>query len=440
MIKWILFIVASILIINSLMAQQIWDLEGCIRHAIEGNLELKNKTIEAALKEQDLFMAKREWLPSVGAYTNLYSNFGHSQDVFGRIQRNDNLNSNMGITADIMLYTFGLLKNQIQKSKFEIDAVILEKKLLERVLTIKVIQGFLDMMLKEALMEASDSTVFYSRLLYERTMKTTDVGTTSELELHEAKATLARDNQQLAQAKIDWGRARLNLAQLMLLDDENQLSIIKETEETFNEQLILNEKLLAEAYAKHPGLLRFDTLRHGLEIERRLIQAQRYPMVKGSASIGSTYFNPLKIQNTAGFFQQAKDNFAQQIAITVSIPIYDKGRNRLELKKIDLSKKKLDLEAMQGKLDIRQQIEKIYYDYRNNQKTCEFAKESLMYAEHAMSFAKKSYEAGRSTIYDLNASRNSFVQAKSQWLQAKYSALFSYKMLLFELASDTKLE
>lgn len=438
--KNIVFFFLLCLIVFNSTAQPYWTMEDCVAHALEHNLNVRLKGLEADIKEQDWRIAKKELLPSVQGYANVYSNFGHSQDVFGTIQRNDNLNSNMGITAEIMLYNFGALKNGVRKARIEQHSILLEQQLMQRELIINVIQGYLDMHLKQALVVARDSAVVHALHLLKRSKRTAEIGTTAQSEVYEAQTAWARERQRLESAQIDVERARLHLAQLMRLDDEHSLIIAPLPPSVVMppDYSPYDDRAIEYAYRIHPALQRLDTLRRGLDMERRLLKAQNYPVLKGSTSVGSTYFNPFRLSDKSSFVLQTKDNFAQQVAVTATIPIFNKGRTRLQLKQVDIAQEQLDLETQIEKQEILRQLQRLIFDLRSNQQQFATAEEVMIQAEKAMILTQKSYEAGKSSIYDYNSSRQQFIQAQSDWIQARYSMLFSHKMLIYQLTGKWK--
>lgn len=423
-------------------AQKQWTLDDCIEYALQHNLDVRHKTVDIALREQDWQMAKRERLPGVSGYANLYSNFGHSQDVFGTIQRNDNLNSNMGITADVILYSFGEIRKKIRKNQIDKDAAELERLIIERELTVKVIQAYLNVLLKEAMTQARDSSLRQAGRVLARIQRTTEAGTTALTDVYEARSAFAREQQQLEMATTDLERARMNLAQLMLLEDGQPLLIVPlpEVSDNPSSAAATTPEILEAVYRHHPSLSRFDTLARGMDMERQLIRAANYPIFRGSASIGSTYFNPLRVMQTDNFFLQTRDNFAQQIAVTASIPIFNKGQTKIKLRQLDLSRQQLTLEKEREQQEIRQQIQQLLFDLKSNQRQLKTTQEVMVYAEQAMLLARKSYDAGRSSIYDYNNSRNQYIQAQSDWIQARYNTFFSEKMLHFQLTGRWKRE
>ena len=85
----------------------------------------------------------------------------------------------------------------------------------------------------------------------------------------------------------------------------------------------------------------------------------------------------------------------------------------------------------QQKLSVRQDVQKAYFDANANYENFMAAVEAEKSTKLALDFAEKSYEAGRSTIYDLNNARNNYVNAQSTVSQAKYNYIFSMKLLNF---------
>ncbi|WDF69481.1 TolC family protein [Sphingobacterium oryzagri] len=415
-----------------------WTLEDCVNHAIEKNIEIKRQQIEVDIEGAEMRIAKNDRLPSVYGYSNAYAVFGRSQDIFGTIQRNDNLNSNMGVTTEIMLYNFGLLKNQVKRSWTKKQLAALEKNIMERELTIRVVQTYLEVLLKQSILQTQDSSVAYAESLHARAQRTTQVGSTSQSELYEAKATLARAQQDRTTANVEVERSKLALAQLMLLEDHTTLLV---SSDAINHAFKLPDLLSAEdaysaSYNIHPLLKQINRALDLNQIERQIVKAEWYPHITGSATFGSTFFNRFASQEVSNFFVQTVENFAQQVAVTASFPIFNKGQTKQRLKKLDLSQASLRLDEELHKRDIRQEIQKILFDFRSNQIQYSNAQTVLKNTEKAMEFAKKSYEAGRSSIYEYNDSRNNFIKAQNALLEARYSAVFSYRMLLYQTTGD----
>jgi outer membrane protein len=85
----------------------------------------------------------------------------------------------------------------------------------------------------------------------------------------------------------------------------------------------------------------------------------------------------------------------------------------------------------QQKQTIKQSVQKAKFDAVANYEIYLSALETQKSTALALDFAEKSYNAGKTTIFDLNVARNNSVNAQGSVAQAKYNYLFSVKLLNF---------
>lgn len=423
------------------VAQKQWSLEDCVAYATEHNLPLKRQDVLVAIKNLDQEMAHRERLPAVGGYFNGYSTFGHSQDVFGTIRRNDNFNSNMGINAEMTLYQFNYLRNLAKKAKVEAQQEQLEKEVLRRDLTLKVLQSYLQVLLTQALVNAQDSAISFSSQLLDKAEKSTAIGATAPAVVFEAKANLAREKQQFQQYNQDSQQAKLTLAQHMNYADYSALNIYDSLlESEIFETGIKGSKsdLIQEALKHNPILIKLENQLSGLDIEARLFKAADYPMVKGSASLGTTYFNAFKSPNERPFLGQSKDNFAQQIALSVTIPVFNKGKTKRQLQQVNLRKQEIGLLSENEKLQQMQILEKLHLDWKENKLQYEISTEAFSATKESLEYSRRSFMAGKISIYDINNSKNNLIKSEAEMIRVRYNTLFNLLMLQYHISGDIK--
>ncbi|GEM_PF-232451 len=430
------FITINILLSTNVLAQRAWTLQDCIDYAVAHNLPIKQQDIKAKIKVLDQEMAVRERLPSVSGYANGYTTFGSSQDVFGTIRRNDNLNSNMGINAELTLYQYNYFRNQAKKAASEAEQEHIEKEILKRNLTVQLMEAYLQTLLAQALLVSQDSAMQFSQQLLDKAQKSTAVGATAVSVVAEAKANLAREKQQYQQYHKDRQQSLLKLAQLMNYPDYNNLSLavpVAESdllqEHTFSDISNLRE----EAYLHNPVFAKFRSQAVGLEVESKLVKAALFPTVKGSAGLGSTYFNAFKADNTRSFFVQSKDNFAQQLAVTVSVPIFNKGKTKRQLKQIDLNQQNIQLAIDNEKFAQQQILDKLLLELDENRKQYGIAVEASTATAQSLDYTLRSFEAGKASIYDVNTSKSNLIKAESETIRSKYTVVFNQLMLRYQI-------
>ena len=79
----------------------------------------------------------------------------------------------------------------------------------------------------------------------------------------------------------------------------------------------------------------------------------------------------------------------------------------------------------------KENVQKAAFDVNANYEKYLAAQEAEKSTGLALDFAQKSYDAGKTTIYDLNIARNNYANAQGSVAQAKYNYLFSQKLLNF---------
>ena len=93
----------------------------------------------------------------------------------------------------------------------------------------------------------------------------------------------------------------------------------------------------------------------------------------------------------------------------------------------DIARNSLTLQ----KQEVLQNVQKAQFDAESNYESFQAATQAETSSRLALDFAEKSYNAGKTTIYDLNNARNNYANAQGSVAQAKYNYLFSLKLLNF---------
>lgn len=431
--------VLFVLMCVHVIAQKAWTLQECIDYAVVHNLPIKQQDVKAAIKELDQEMAIRERLPSINGYVNGYTTFGHSQDVFGTIRRNDNMNSNMGINSEITLYQYNYFRNQAKKAASEAEQERIEMEILKRDLTVRVMESYLESLLTKALVTTQDSAIRFSMQLLQKAEKSTAIGTTAQSVVAEAKSNLSRERQQYQQYHKELQKSVLKLAQLLNFVDYKKLILADPMLENDLSSYKVYPDLMSireEAYLHNPTLNKYSGQIEQLAIESKLIKSALYPTVKGSASLGSTYFNAFKAPGERSFFIQSKDNFAQQLAVTVSVPIFNKGKTKRQLQQVALNRQAIELSSENEKLLHQQILDKLLLELEENKQLYTIAQEASAATGQSLMYTLRSFEAGKVSIYDINTSKNNLMKADTETIRAKYNVLFNQIMLQYQIYGD----
>lgn len=438
--KFFLLLVAPVLSIN---AQQVWTLQQSVDHAVQNNLQVLQVSYNRQMSETNLKIAKREYLPFVSGNINNTVSFGQGRDIFGTTQRNDNFNNNAGVSGDILLFNHGRLEKNIRRNEFELEASGYDLEKVKNDISLQVAQQYLQILLNKEIYKIARSALENAERLHNRAKITTEVGTTPQTILAEAKAALAREQQNTINAEINTKRSLFELAQLLRLEEYENFDVV-DVDVAEQPQAPLNsiEALLENAYANQPHIKAAESRIKAAEAQTEITRTAFWPTVSAGAGIGSSYFNSL-VTNYAGrdiygnpvresgFFRQYKDNFAQQVNLGATIPIFNKGITRLQVEQSKINEEIAKNSLAVQRQDVLQSVQRAKFDADGNYQIYLAAVEAANSSRLALDFAEKSFAAGRSTIFDVNIARNNYVNAQGSVSQAKYNYLFSMKLLNF---------
>lgn len=424
-------------------SQKKWSLEECVNYAVENNLQVIQNQYSKKSQDNSLQIAKREYLPSVSGNINNNATFGQGRDIFGNSNRNDNFSNSANVGADILVFNNGRLEKNIRKTEYDVQASQFDLERVKNDISLQIAQQYLSVLLNREITKISESALENADKLYKRAKTTTEVGTTPKTVLAEAEAALAREKQNVKTAEINTNRSLFSLAMLLQLSDYKNFDIQDvPLNSVLDAPLYSAENIVNQAYENQPQIKAAETRIKSAEAQTEITKTAFWPTVTANAGIGTSYFNSLVTNYTgvdingnpikeSSFFKQYKDNFGQQLGLSANIPIFNKGITRLNVEQSKINEEIAKTTLQQQKQEVLQNVQKAQFDAESNYEAYLAAMEAEKSSSLALDFAEKSYEAGRTTIYDLNVARNNYANAQGSVAQAKYNYLFSMKLLNF---------
>ena len=434
-----LFFLSILLASTFVFSQKKWTLRECVDYAVKNNLQVINNQYNNDIQSKNLAMAKNDYLPTVSGSVNNTASFGQSQYV-NTIVRNDNFSNNANIGANIQLYNAGRIRKNAEKSQYDLTASLLDTEKTKNDVSLQVAQLYLQVLLNKEVKKITDESVNNAEKVLNRAKITTEVGTTAKTVEAEATASLAREKQRQKSAEIDIERSLFNLAMLLQLKEFKEFDVQEvPLPSMLAAPLNSTDNIVNTAYENQPQVKAAETRILSAQKQIEIAKTLFLPSVSASAGFGSFYFNRLSgVFDGQGnrvsqddFMKQYKDNFGQNLGLSLNIPIFNKGNTKLQVEQAKISENIAKNTLEQQKLSVRQDVQKAYFDANANYENFMAAVEAEKSTKLALDFAEKSYEAGRSTIYDLNNARNNYVNAQSTVSQAKYNYIFSMKLLNF---------
>ncbi|OPC04308.1 transporter [Elizabethkingia meningoseptica] len=417
----------------SVSAQKKWSLEECVDYAMKNNLKVIQNQYNKQIQDKNLNIAKKSSLPTLGGSISNNANFGQNVTNTGIVNRTDNYNNSIGLGANILIYNNGRIEKQTRKANYDVEASMYDLETVKNDISLQIAQQYLSVLLNKEIIKINESAVNNAQKAFDKAKMTTDVGTTPLTVQYEAEAALAREKQNLSNAKIETERALFNLAQLLQLTDYKSFDVVDYQVNSLDGPLVSDESILEKAYTTQPQIKAAESRIRSSETQTQISKTAFWPSVTGNAGIGTNYYTPLnQSQYTApGLFKQYKDNFSQQLGLSANIPIFNQGVTKLQVEQAKINEDIAKNSFAQQKQAVKENVQKAAFDVNANYEKYLAATEAEKSTGLALDFAQKSYDAGKTTIYDLNIARNNYANAQGSVAQAKYNYLFSQKLLNF---------
>ena len=422
-----------------IQAQHIWSLEDCIDYALKNNLSLKQSELNIELNQNEYFQSKMELLPSVNLSNSFNNNRGRYINPFTNdFDEEVSSSLNLTYTSNISLFSGFKNINQIKKAANESLKSIYDLESAQNDLISSIALSYLQILFNEELYQTSETQLDLTKNQQTRIKTLVDAGSLARGELLNIQSQFALEEQQLIQAENQLNLSKLQLAQLLELEDPyDSLDVLKlnidvpvfEIKNNINTDYTIALNTQSSIKASE---LEINSAIYDLKIAK----ANYYP----SLSLGhriSTLYND-NINDIFSFNEQLENNQQSAIFLSLNIPIFNKlgVRNAVAQSKIQIENSQLN--AQQAKNQLRKNMEQAYADQLAAYKRYQATQKAVIALKESFNYINERYELGMVNSYEFNESKNNLITAESDELRAKYDLIFKIK--LYEFYTSLKFE
>lgn len=413
-----------------LQAQETWDLQRCITHAIEHNLSIKQK--EAARNQSEVELNTAQWsrMPNLNGNIGQSFNFGRALQADNTYGNRNTRNTNFSLGTSIPLFTGLQIPNSIALSKLNLKAATEDLEKAKEDISLQVASYFLQVLFNEELAKIARNQVALSQEQLDRKIAFFRNGKASEAEVLEAKSRLAQDQLSLVQAENNHQLALLDLSQLLELPSPEGFQINVPDIDNFSVHLTLPEEVYAQAMMNKPAIKAAQYRLQGAEKSIKIAQSGYYPQLSFGAGIGTNYYHLSGIEN-APFSTQWDQNMNKYLQFSLSIPIFNRFQTRNRVKSARIQHTALSWQLEESKKALYKEIQQAYYNAlaaESKYKSSQSANES---AEASFRLMSEKYANGKASATEYNEMRTAWMKALSDGVQAKYEFMYRSKILDF---------
>lgn len=445
-------------------AQNTWDLKQCIDYAISKNIQVKQNDLQVDLAQNNINQSFATLAPTVNGSANHAYNIGRRIDPFTNTFANSSVRSNnFNVSANLNLFSGFTSVNTIKQNKALLGASQYDNERLRNDISVNVATAFLQVLFAKEQLTNMQNQLSLTTQQVNRNQILFDAGTVARGILLDLQAQQANDELNVINAQNTLDIAKLNLVQLLNLDETQSKNFEVAIPATDTIVAVITDsvpgEIFRDALAQRPEMRAADSRIKSNRIGVTIARGNYYPQLSAFGAIGTGYsqlqqrvtgYNTsivpigatqngdivytqtqIPVTELTPFNNQMSDNVNKTFGFSLSVPIFNglQARTNVARAKINYEVSKLDYD--QQALNLRKSIEQAYYDARAAYKKYMASRKSQEASSLAFKFATDRFDAGLMNTVDYATSRNNLMLSESNLLQAKYDYIFKSKLLDF---------
>lgn len=422
-----------------------WTLEDCINYALEKNIQLQQNKILLQESEEDVKEAKAALFPSLSFST------GHNvvnrpyQENSSTVSGTEIISSdskttysgNYGLNAQWTLWNGNQRLNNIKQQKTNREIAQLTVAETENMLKEQIAQLFIQILYADESIAINKGTVEVSRATYERAQELFKEGSISKADLAQLEAQLSNDEYQLVTSESTLRNYKLQLKQLLELDNTKEMSLVLPhiSDEHVMELLPSQTDVYQTALATRPEIKSSKLDIDNAKLAISSAKAGYMPTISLLASTSST----TNSSSSNNWTQQMKYGWNNMIGLSLSLPIFDQRQTKTSIRKARLQYDTTQLNLINAQKELYSTIESLYLDALNAQQQYVAAETKLKSSQTSFDMVSEQFNLGMKNTVELLTEKNNLLSAQQQRIQAKYMAILNRTLLNFYAGQEIEL-
>ena len=438
MISLVLIVLLVSLASIDCQAQQQWTLRQCMDYAIEHNISIKQQDNVRRQQELSLSTSRNSRLPDLSASASENYSFGRAQTLDGTYSNRNTNSTSFSIGTSVPLFTGFQIPNQIKLNQLNLEAATQDLEKAKNDIRMQVAQAYVQILYNMEIADVACRQLAIDSAQVKRLEAFVENGKASQAQLSQQQATLAQAQLTATQADNNLQLSVLALTQLLELPSPEGFSIVRPDNTSL---LVLHSSLPSpdavyqEALTIKPEV-RAEQLRLSAAVKSiSIAKAALYPKLYFNAGLQTNYYKTNGMQ-AESFASQMKNNFAQYLGVSLSVPIFNRfaTRNNVRSARIDRENRQLQFDLVRKTL--YKDIQQVYYNAVAAGSKYESSKQAQQSSQDAFTLTQAKYENGKASITEFNEAKNNYLKTESDLVQARYEYLYQTALLDFYRGRD----
>lgn len=423
-----------------------WSLEECISYAKEHNIDIKSKQLEIENSKINLSEAKWAFSPTVSVSNSYSVSQGRALDptTYEFVDDQSVSGNSTSVSASLTLFDGLNTINSVKQNKLSLTSSLYSLEKAENDLMLNITAYYLEILLAGENIQNTKQIVNSLEIQLDNTKRMVDLGKVTIADQLQIESQLADASTNLLSANNQLFIAKLNLCQLLEIEDYASFEV---SAEESNPQ-VPNADIATILDNSHslPELkiaeLNIDIAKQDLNI----VRSAYYPTVSMSVYYGSSYSSAREkvLLNDDGTYryeayplsEQYTDNLNSYISIGVSIPIFNQMYTRKSVQRSKIAIQQAEYSEQAIRKQVVKEVNQAYIDMYSAWDKYSSTMIYLNSATEALEQIEMKYNIGASSVVDYNTAVNTYIDASTKQISAKYEYIFKTNIIRFYEESD----
>jgi len=398
-----------------------WPLQRCVSAALENSIDIKIKQLEVVRAQKLYTHPLFELFPSVSLNGNHSYNFGSTIDPTTNTRVSSDIQwDNFYLNANMSLLDFNTLALSA-KEKIAVKISKADKAAIEYEYKLELLEKYSDALFSQELVRIQQEQLQNTIFNRDRIEKEVGIGNKPQSDLYDIQLSFSQDEKRLIEAKQLFESQKLQLFQLMNVDNVD-------LEQVLLEIYFIQEQAGQEMIVANPHIQLAELQFKSSVKETALLRAANLPVLSAFYSMSSFYSLPINQPGTSvvDFQNQLDDNKNHQLGLQIAIPVFNGFRKSRQISASRIENERTKLVVEQQKLKVQQQIELEAMKRRQYD-------ELTANLQHTLKYAKESFKTTQSKFSNGKIDAVIYTSVKNQLLSSEYD--FLKNKLLVQYAS-----
>ena len=423
-----------------------WSLRECCDYAVANNISIKQQENQRRQEEIQLSTSKNSRLPDLSGSVGQNFSFGRGLTADNTYSNTNTSSTSFSLGTSVPIFTGFQIPNQIKLNQLNLEAATADLEKAKDDIRMQVAQAYVQILYDMEIADVAHRQIEIDSAQVARLQAFVNNGKASEAELSQQRATLANSTLTATQADNNTRLALLTLTQLLELPSPEGFTIVRPNLDNLDNldnlenlgnpgSLPTPDAIYAEALGIKPEILSQQLKLKGTEHSIKIAQAGNYPTLSLSGGLGTNYYTTSGFK-ADGFGSQLKNNFSQYIGLNLNVPIFNRFQTRNQIRNARINQENQQLALDNTKKTLYQDIQKVYYNALNAQAKEKASQQAVATANDAFHLTQAKYENGKATITEFNESKNNYLKAESDLVQARYENIYQQALIAFYRGKD----